>query len=68
MLSTELIVDTALRLIDAPGGDKLSVRRLGTELGADPSAIYRHLGGLEESAFPGARDNLIAVLEARAAR
>ncbi|MBW8487701.1 TetR/AcrR family transcriptional regulator [Actinomadura parmotrematis] len=41
VLTAELIVDTALELIDAPGG-ALTVRRLGAELGADPSAIYRY--------------------------
>ncbi|MET7398998.1 TetR/AcrR family transcriptional regulator [Dactylosporangium sp. NPDC005572] len=47
VLSTELIVDTVLRLIDGPGGDKLSVRRVGTALGADPTAIYRYFRSLD---------------------
>ncbi|WP_238010484.1 TetR/AcrR family transcriptional regulator [Dactylosporangium sp. AC04546] len=47
VLSTELIVDTVLRLIDGPAGDKLSVRRVGAALGADPTAIYRYFRSLD---------------------
>lgn len=42
VLSTELIVATALRLIEEHGADALSVRRLGRALGADPSSLYRY--------------------------
>lgn len=42
LLSAQLIVDTALRLVAQHGADALSVRRLGAALGADPSAIYRY--------------------------
>src|ERR1044072_3612944 len=42
VLSEELIVDTALRLIEEHGADALSVRRLGRALGADPSSLYRY--------------------------
>ncbi|MGW7522143.1 TetR/AcrR family transcriptional regulator [Streptomyces sp. NPDC054783] len=42
MLSEELIVETALRLIEEHGADALSVRRLGRALGADPSSLYRY--------------------------
>ncbi|GAA2326056.1 TetR/AcrR family transcriptional regulator [Dactylosporangium salmoneum] len=47
VLSRELIVDTVLRLIDGPGGDKLSVRRVGAALSADPTAIYRYFRSLD---------------------
>ncbi|WP_378070642.1 TetR/AcrR family transcriptional regulator [Actinoplanes subglobosus] len=47
VLTADMIVDTALRLIDAPGGDKLSVRRLGAELGADPTAVYRYFRDMD---------------------
>lgn len=40
MLSEELIVDTALRLIELHGADGLSMRRLGAALGADATAVY----------------------------
>jgi AcrR family transcriptional regulator len=42
VLSAELIVETALRLIEEHGADALSVRRLGRALGADPSSLYRY--------------------------
>ncbi|MET7271626.1 TetR/AcrR family transcriptional regulator [Streptomyces flaveolus] len=42
LLSEDLIVETALRLIGQHGPDALSVRRLGTALGCDPSALYRY--------------------------
>lgn len=42
VLSEELIVQTALRLIEEHGAEALSVRRLGRALGADPSSLYRY--------------------------
>jgi AcrR family transcriptional regulator len=42
VLSEELIVATALRLIEEHGAEALSVRRLGRALGADPSSLYRY--------------------------
>ncbi|MEV6343250.1 TetR/AcrR family transcriptional regulator [Actinoplanes sp. NPDC051851] len=47
VLDPGLIIDTALRLIEAPGGNALTVRRLGVELGADPTAIYRYFRNLD---------------------
>ena len=41
-LSRELVLDAALRLIDAEGDEGLTFRRLGAELGADPTAVYRY--------------------------
>jgi len=41
-LDREGIVDAALRLAERPASDALSFRKLGAELGADPTAIYRH--------------------------
>lgn len=40
-LSREHILDAALRLVDS-GPGTLTFRRLGAELGADPTACYRH--------------------------
>ncbi len=48
VLSEELIVDCALRLVGQHGPDALSVRRLGTALGCDPSALYRYFRGSDE--------------------
>jgi AcrR family transcriptional regulator len=42
VLTEELIVDTALRLLKEAGTDALTVRRLGRALGADPTALYRY--------------------------
>ncbi|AUG75018.1 TetR family transcriptional regulator [Kitasatospora sp. MMS16-BH015] len=42
VLTEDLIVTTALELIEAPPGNALTVRRLGTALGCDPSTVYRY--------------------------
>jgi AcrR family transcriptional regulator len=41
-LDRELILDAAERIVRAEGLKKLTMRRIGAELGADPTAIYRH--------------------------
>jgi AcrR family transcriptional regulator len=41
-LDRDGIVDAALRIVATPGVDVLSFRKLGIELGADHTAIYRH--------------------------
>jgi AcrR family transcriptional regulator len=41
-LNRDLVLATALRLIDAEGLDALTMRRLGQELGRDPMALYRY--------------------------
>lgn len=48
VLSEELIVETALRLIEEHGAEALSVRRLGRALGADPSSLYRYFRHTED--------------------
>ncbi|MBZ4017824.1 TetR/AcrR family transcriptional regulator [Streptomyces purpurogeneiscleroticus] len=48
VLSAELILDAALELLDAHGAEALTIRRLGTALGADPSAVYRYYRGAED--------------------
>ncbi|MCX4690206.1 TetR/AcrR family transcriptional regulator [Kitasatospora purpeofusca] len=55
VLSSELIVDTALRLVGLHGAEALTVRRLGAALGADPSAVYRY--------FHSTDDLLIAIAD-----
>jgi AcrR family transcriptional regulator len=42
VLSHDLIVKTAIRLMHEHGSEGLSVRRLGLALGADPSSVYRY--------------------------
>jgi len=41
-LSRELVLSTALELVDAEGLDALTMRRLGQELGRDPMSLYRY--------------------------
>ncbi|ANZ20425.1 transcriptional regulator, TetR family [Streptomyces noursei ATCC 11455] len=48
VLSRQLIVDTALRLVAQHGAEALTVRRLGAALGADPSAIYRYFRNTDD--------------------
>jgi AcrR family transcriptional regulator len=41
-LSREVIVAAALRILDVDGADGLTFNRLGAELSASPTAVYRH--------------------------
>jgi len=41
-LSREAILDAAMHLCSPEGGGVLTFSRLGKELGADPTAVYRH--------------------------
>ncbi|MER5887531.1 TetR/AcrR family transcriptional regulator [Streptomyces sp. NPDC001941] len=43
-----LIVETALRMLHEHGREGLTVRRLGTALGADPSTLYRYFRGIDD--------------------
>ena len=42
-LTKERVIDAALRLVDRDGLDKLSMRKLGAELGVDPMAVYHYI-------------------------
>ncbi|MEU9622217.1 MULTISPECIES: TetR/AcrR family transcriptional regulator [unclassified Streptomyces] len=48
VLTEQLIVETALRLIGEHGAAALTVRRLGAALGCDPSALYRYFRDTDE--------------------
>ncbi|MEE6264501.1 TetR/AcrR family transcriptional regulator [Streptomyces diastatochromogenes] len=48
VLSRQLIVETALRLVGQHGAEALTVRRLGAALGADPSAVYRYFRNTDD--------------------
>lgn len=57
-LSRDLVLKTALELVDSEGLDALSMRRLGQELGCDPMSLYRYaanraalLDGVTEMVF-----------------
>lgn len=47
-LSRDLIVETALRLLDADGLDGVSMRRVAEELGTGPASLYAHVANKEE--------------------
>ena len=47
VLSAEAIVEAALDLVGEHGAAALSVRRLGSALGCDPSAIYRYFTNMD---------------------
>lgn len=46
-LSRETLIRAALNIVDREGLAALSMRKLGTELGVDPMAAYRHLPNKE---------------------
>ncbi len=48
VLSEEMIVHTALRVLREHGSTGLTARRLGAALGADPSTLYRYFAGMDE--------------------
>ncbi|MFI9274943.1 TetR/AcrR family transcriptional regulator [Kitasatospora sp. NPDC052896] len=48
ILSDQLIVETAIRLMGQHGAAALTVRRLGAALGADPSSIYRYFRSTDD--------------------
>lgn len=41
-LSRALLLDACVRIADAEGIDAVTMRRLGADLGVDPTAVYRH--------------------------
>jgi AcrR family transcriptional regulator len=47
-LSREIILEAAFRIVDADEAKELTMSRLGRELDADPSAVYRHFRNKDE--------------------
>jgi TetR/AcrR family transcriptional regulator, tetracycline repressor protein len=43
VISRESVLSEALRIVDAEGLERLTMRRLGAELGVDPMAVYHHV-------------------------
>ena len=41
-LSRDVLIDAYLRIADSEGPEAVTMRRLGSELGVDPTAVYRH--------------------------
>lgn len=62
-LDREMIVDAALRLAQQPDPEAMSFRALGRELGADPTAVYRHFRDRNEL-VEAALDRLLAEVAA----
>ncbi|MCH0564164.1 MULTISPECIES: TetR/AcrR family transcriptional regulator [unclassified Streptomyces] len=48
VLTEEIIVGTALRVLREHGSTGLTARRLGAALGADPSTLYRYFAGMDD--------------------
>ncbi|UBU15929.1 TetR/AcrR family transcriptional regulator [Nonomuraea gerenzanensis] len=48
LLTRETIVAEAVRLLDEEGADNLSMRRLGSRLGAGATSLYRHVASKDE--------------------
>ncbi|MFJ9820870.1 TetR/AcrR family transcriptional regulator [Streptomyces sp. NPDC101151] len=48
VLSEQLIVETALRLLREHGSTGLTARRLGLALDCDPSTLYRYFHGMDD--------------------
>lgn len=57
-LGSEVILDAALRLLDAEGAAALTMPRLGRELGASSTAVYRHFPSRDDVVL-GVADRLI---------
>ncbi|MFI1386137.1 TetR/AcrR family transcriptional regulator [Embleya sp. NPDC020886] len=55
-LNPDLILDTAIAVIERDGPDALTFRRLGADLGADHTSVLRHFGN---------KDDLLLALSAR---
>jgi AcrR family transcriptional regulator len=43
VISRERVLSEALRIVDEEGLERLTMRRLGAELGVDPMAVYHHV-------------------------
>ncbi|MFF1505675.1 TetR/AcrR family transcriptional regulator [Streptomyces sp. NPDC058316] len=47
-ISREEVVETARRIVDTEGVDRLTMRRLATEIGSTPMALYHHVRNKDE--------------------
>lgn len=58
-LNREVIIESALRLLDGKGIDAFTMRALAADLGVGPMALYTYFAGKEEL-FEAARERLLA--------
>jgi len=61
-VTRDQILTTALRLVDRDGLERLTMRRLGAELGVDPMAIYGHIPD-KAALFDGLIEYVLADIE-----
>ncbi len=61
-VTRELVLATALELIDRDGVDALSMRRLAAALGRDPMILYRHASG-KAALLDGVVETVLAQLQ-----
>ncbi|MGH2920195.1 MAG: TetR/AcrR family transcriptional regulator C-terminal domain-containing protein [Solirubrobacteraceae bacterium] len=62
-LNRDLIVDTAIALIERDGADALSMRRLGAELGVEAMSLYHHVPNRAEL-LSAVSERMLAPLQA----
>ncbi|MEZ0068870.1 AcrR family transcriptional regulator [Streptacidiphilus sp. MAP12-20] len=62
-LTPEAIIEASLRIAARGSADAFTVRRLGEELGADPTAVYRHFRDKDELLLEVADRTLGEVLD-----
>lgn len=60
-ITRELVLATALEMIDRDGADALSMRRLGAALARDPMILYRHAPG-KAALLDGVVETVLALL------
>jgi len=61
-VSREQILESALRIVDEYGLEKLTMRRLGADLGVDPMAIYGYVPD-KAALFDGLTEYVLAEIE-----
>ena len=61
-VTRELVLATALELIDRDGVEALSMRRLAAALGRDPMILYRHASG-KAALLDGVVETVLAQLQ-----
>lgn len=63
-LSRAVLIDACVRIADNEGTDAVTLRRLGAELGVDPTAVYRHFRDKNELLTATADHLLMDALDA----
>lgn len=61
-LSRPIILATALELVDLEGGEALTMRRLGAELGVEAMSLYRHVAN-KRALVDGVAEQMMAEVD-----